>query len=217
MYSLEHHLVDNREDVNATLTGSGETVLHLVAADGSQAELARGVDGAAELTALPFVLSLAPDLEAPNAATHTPLMHAALTLGEPALPAVDALVAAGADIDARSSSQTNRTALMLESIDGDHAMMRALLARGANVSLADDSGLTAMDHAIWRCSPDNLEVFLDMNATTVATRNQALRWACHQCGFLGNGVEILDGILVRTPPPPPTPPRSARPRAHARR
>ena len=123
--------------------------------------------------------------------------QAALSIGVSALPAVDALIDAGADIDARSSLQLNRTALMIESDNQDHVMMSALIERGSNYTLVDQNQRTALDSAIWPCEPSNVDVFLDMDATNTFTRNQGLRWACHQCGFLGNGVEILQGILVR--------------------
>ena len=77
MYNLDLYLVQEGQDVNQTLNANMDTVLHLVASEGTQSEIERGAE---EMTALPFVLSLNPDLEAYNAAQYTPLMEVRLAL-----------------------------------------------------------------------------------------------------------------------------------------
>jgi ankyrin repeat protein len=106
--------------------GDGVTALHEAAAAGDAARVR-------------LLLSLGASANTPDRDGRTPLMLA----GTPEL--VTILSDAGADIDA--ASLTGVTALMEGAHLGDEPVVRALLARGANVEAADAKGRTALHYA----------------------------------------------------------------------
>lgn len=71
-------------------------------------------------------------------------IHSAVASGD--IGVVEALVRAGADLDARQ--QAGYTPLMSAAAQGASTIVERLLAAGARRRLADDDGRTAADHAV---------------------------------------------------------------------
>ncbi|HTR98041.1 MAG TPA: ankyrin repeat domain-containing protein, partial [Candidatus Acidoferrales bacterium] len=114
------------------------SLAHAWSADGFTAlHLAAFFDRPA-LAARLLALHADPRAEARNATRVAPLHSAAASRS---LATVRALIAAGADVNARQSG--GFTALMSAAQAGDAALAEALLAAGADPSLATDDGRTA--------------------------------------------------------------------------
>ena len=83
----------------------------------------------------------------PNLVTvgHTPLLHAANLQVKQAKPIMEALIAAGADLEARNS--IGSTALIIAIKNGRIQTAKLLLQKGADVKAKDKAGKTAADYA----------------------------------------------------------------------
>jgi ankyrin repeat protein len=76
----------------------------------------------------------------------TPLLLAAATGGSPAV--VDALIAAGADVNAADARGLTVVMTAVATDHADPAMVRVLIAKGANLTVKDLNGETALDWAL---------------------------------------------------------------------
>jgi len=79
------------------------------------------------------------------------------------LAAVELLLKAGADVDARSHGRF--TALHIAAENGNPQMVTVLLAAGADVRAASEGGKTALDFAIGRGSPETVAALEHAGAT----------------------------------------------------
>lgn len=91
------------------------------------------------------------DVRATCRGTGSTALHAVAVVGDGrGADVVDALVAAGADVEARANeySMDGATPLFLAVQDGNIPVVRALLAHGANPNCALDNGFTALEAAV---------------------------------------------------------------------
>jgi ankyrin repeat protein len=128
-------MADRRLDVNQA-NGAGETPLMLAALKGQQEWVRRLLLRGAYV----------------NHPGWTPLHYAASHASEAALPMVEALLAHHAYIDAESPNGT--TPLMMAAQYGIEAVVEALLDAGADASLRNEQGLSALDFARRAERPD---------------------------------------------------------------
>ena len=126
---------DRRLDVNRA-NGAGETPLMLAALKGQQEWVRRLLLRGAYV----------------NHPGWTPLHYAASHASEAALPMVDALLAHHAYIDAESPNGT--TPLMMAAQYGVESVVVSLLEAGADASLRNEQGLSALDFARRADRPD---------------------------------------------------------------
>jgi ankyrin repeat protein len=126
---------DRRLDVNRA-NGGGETPLMLAALKGQQEWVRRLLLRGAYV----------------NHPGWTPLHYAASHASEAALPMVDALLAHHAYIDAESPNGT--TPLMMAAQYGVESVVVSLLEAGADASLRNEQGLSALDFARRADRPD---------------------------------------------------------------
>lgn len=126
---------DRRLDVNRA-NGAGETPLMLAALKGQEEWVRRLLLRGAYV----------------NHAGWTPLHYAASHPSEAALPMVQALLAKHAYIDAESPNGT--TPLMMAAHYGIEAVVATLLEAGADASIRNQVGLTALDFARLADRPD---------------------------------------------------------------
>jgi uncharacterized protein len=126
---------DRRLDVNRA-NGAGETPLMLAALKGQQEWVRRLLLRGAYV----------------NHPGWTPLHYAASHSSEAALPMVEALLAYHAYIDAESPNGT--TPLMMAAHFGVEAVVVSLLEAGADASLRNEQGLSALDFARRADRPD---------------------------------------------------------------
>lgn len=96
-----------------------------------------------DVASLEAAIAAGADVHARNAAGLTPLMAAVASNAPVAL--IDALLAHGADIDLQAASGI--TALMLAAGQGTPAQVIHLLNAGADPTVTDAEGATAVDHA----------------------------------------------------------------------
>jgi ankyrin repeat protein len=128
-------MADRRLDVNQA-NGAGETPLMLAALKGQQEWVRRLLLRGAYV----------------NHPGWTPLHYAASHASEAALPMVEALLAHHAYIDAESPNGT--TPLMMAAQYGIEAVVVSLLEAGADASLRNQQGLSALDFAQRADRPD---------------------------------------------------------------
>jgi ankyrin repeat protein len=126
---------DRRLDVNRA-NGAGETPLMLAALKGQQEWVRRLLLRGAYV----------------NHPGWTPLHYASSHASEAALPVVDALLAHHAYIDAESPNGT--TPLMMAAQYGVESVVVSLLEAGADASLRNEQGLSALDFARRADRPD---------------------------------------------------------------
>jgi hypothetical protein len=99
---------------------------------------------------LQTVLGLAPEwVKQTDSFDNTPLMHAVRTRN---MQVVQLVLAATADSCIDNRSKAGYTALMLAALSGSVDIVCALLARGADVNLFSDEGMTAADY-VASCRP----------------------------------------------------------------
>lgn len=112
---------------------NGRTLLHFAAGSGSAEVVHR-------------LLSKGVDPNVADSGGHTPLYRAASCLGPAAGEIVEALIAAGADVD-RASATTRATPLHEAARRGNLYVAKALIRFGANPELRDKRGCTALERA----------------------------------------------------------------------
>ena len=78
--------------------------------------------------------------------------------------AVAAWLDAGGGLDARCAEFNGVTLLMAAAFEGQEAMVRMLLQRGASVNLQDSAGLTALMHAATNGQTTIVQALLDAKA-----------------------------------------------------
>ncbi len=98
-------------------------------------------------------------------------LHRAVDCGN--VPAIHRLVAAGADVDARSGATTwgQRTPLMEAVTRGRHERVDVLLALGADVNATSAVGRTALHTAVLREQPHHVRTLLARGAAVNARAN----------------------------------------------
>ena len=91
----------------------------------------------------------------------------------------EALLQAGADVDAKSSS--GRTALMLAAMRGHTEVVQLLLDAGTDVETKSISGETALTYAVKQGHTEVVQLLLDagadVNVQDINKRRTALMWA----------------------------------------
>ena len=96
--------------------------------------------------------------------------------------AVAAWLDAGGDVDARCAERNNRTLLIEAAYEGQEAMVRMLLQRGASVNLQDSLGATALMNAAIPGHTTVVQALLDAKADAslqIKTGYTALMFAEH--------------------------------------
>ena len=117
-------------------------------------------------------LAAGADVAARTDAGHTPLHHAASVNEDPAV--IEALVAAGADLETRNTNDVGATALGYAAFgNANPAVLEVLLAAGADPTVRTDDGLTLLHLAArGNENPVVIEALLDAGADPGArTRN----------------------------------------------
>jgi len=142
-------LVDAGGDVNgADIVGM--TPLMYAAANGNLAAVKLLLAKNARVNAVSAPAGTGPRSHVKNGViqlgSFTPLLLAAATGGSAAI--VDALIAAGADVNAADARGLTVVMTAVATDHGDPAMVRALIAKGANLAAKDLNGETALDWAM---------------------------------------------------------------------
>ncbi|PQE06277.1 ankyrin repeat protein [Rutstroemia sp. NJR-2017a BBW] len=132
-----HLLLERGANIEATDWKNNQTALHYAVENWS-------------LQIIPLLLDRGANIEAKNKDGYTPLVLAFCEQSEnkePDTEIFDLLLENRADINARDNHQN--TALHLVSLLPNEALVRFLLEKGADVSLTNKTGKTALHHAAW--------------------------------------------------------------------